>query len=239
MKAAALRALHAGPALLVLPNAWDAASARAVEKAGFPAVATSSGAVARTLGWDDGEAMPVEEALAAVARIARAVDVPVTADVEGGYGLSPAELAERLLAAGAVGCNYEDTDHGGDDVLVPAERQAERIAALRAAAGDNLVINARVDTYVHGIDDYDETVRRARLYLEAGADCVYPITLAEEAAIGALVRDLQAPVNVYVRPQAPSLARLAELGVRRASFGSGLFRTTHTALKEALAGLRT
>lgn len=236
--AAALRSLHAGPDLLVLPNAWDAASARAVAKAGFPAVATSSGAVARSLGWDDGEAMPVDEAFAAVARIARAVDVPVTADIEGGYGLPPAEVADRLLEAGAVGCNFEDTDHRGEDVLVPAEQQAERISQLRAAASDGLVINARVDTYVHGIDDYEETVRRARLYLDAGADCIYPITLVDEAVIAALVADLQAPVNVMIVPGAPSPAQLAEIGVRRASFGSGLFRTTLAALKEALAALR-
>jgi len=235
--AAALRALHAGPGLLVLPNAWDAASARAVAEAGFPAVATSSGAVARTLGYDDGEAMPVDEAFAAVARIARAVDVAVTADIEGGYGLPPAEVAERLLAAGTVGCNFEDTDHRGPDVLVPAEQQAERVAALRAAAGEGLVINARVDTYARGIDDFDETLRRARLYLDAGADCIYPIGLADEAAIARLVDELGAPVNVYVRPGAPSLARLAEIGVRRASFGSGLFRTAQVAFEEALAGL--
>jgi 2-methylisocitrate lyase-like PEP mutase family enzyme len=237
VSAAALRALHAGPALLVLPNAWDAASARAVAKAGFPAVATSSGAVARTLGYRDGEAMPADEAFAAVARIARAVDVPVTADIEGGYGLPPADVAERLLAAGAVGCNVEDTDHRGDDVLVDAERQAERIAALRGAAGDGLVVNARIDTYAWGIDDFGDTVRRARLYLDAGADCVYPIMLADEATIAAFVAEVQAPVNIYARPEAPSLARLAEIGVRRASFGSGLFQAAHDAFKEALARL--
>jgi 2-methylisocitrate lyase-like PEP mutase family enzyme len=235
--AAVLLELHGGADLLVLPNAWDAASARAVAEAGFPAVATSSGAVARTLGWEDGEAMPADEAFAAVARIARAVDVPVTADVEGGYGLPPAEVAERLLAAGAVGCNFEDTDHRGDGVLVDAELQAERIAALCAAAGSGLVVNARVDTYVNGLHDFDETVRRARLYLEAGADCVFPIMLADEAAIAELVRTLQAPVNVFVRPGAPSLSRLAELGVRRASFGSRFFGTTQQALADALAAL--
>jgi 2-methylisocitrate lyase-like PEP mutase family enzyme len=235
-EAEALRALHAGPGLFVLPNAWDAASARAIAEAGFPAVATSSGAVSRSLGYDDGEHMPASEAFATVARIAAAVDVPVTADIEGGYGLAPAELAERLLEAGAVGCNVEDTDHRGDDVLVDAARQAERIAGMKAVAPD-LVVNARVDTYVNGIDDVDETLRRARLYLDAGADCIYPIMLADEATIAGLVAALQAPVNVYVRPKAPSLARLAEIGVRRASFGSGLFHTTQQALKDALARL--
>ena len=234
--AATLRALHAGPELFVLPNAWDAASARAVAEAGFPAVATSSGAVARSLGYDDGERMPASEVFAAVARIAAGVDVPVTADIEGGYGLAPAELAGRLLDAGAVGCNVEDTDHHGGGVLVDAARQAERIAGMKATAPD-LVLNARVDTYVNGIDDVDETLRRARLYLDAGADCIYPITLADEATIAELVAALSAPVNVYVRPQAPSLARLAEIGVRRASFGSGLFCMTQRALADALLTL--
>jgi 2-methylisocitrate lyase-like PEP mutase family enzyme len=241
----AFRALHTAPTLLVLPNAWDVASARAVQDAGFPAVATSSGAVARTLGFDDGEAMPAEEAFAAVARITRAVDVPVTADLEAGYGLGAEEYVDRLLGAGAVGCNYEDTDHHGDGALVDAERQAERLAAVKAAArasGVDIVLNARVDTYVNRIGSpaemLAEAVRRGRLYLEAGADCVYPIGVADEGAIGELVQALAAPVNVMVRPGAPSLARLAELGVARASFGSGLFKVTLDAFEQRLAELR-
>lgn len=242
--AVALRALHTGSTMLVLPNAWDAASARAVEAAGFPAVATTSGAVARTLGYDDGEAMPADEAFAAVARVTRAVDVPVTADLEAGYGLRPDEYAERLLAAGAVGCNYEDTDHHGDGVLVDAERQAERLAAVKAAArarGVDIVLNARMDTYVNRIGSPSEmqaeAVRRGRLYLEAGADCLYPIGVTDEAAIGAIVQALAAPVNVMVRPGAPSIPRLADLGVARVTFGSGLFTVALRAFEQALADL--
>lgn len=244
-RADTLRALHAGPAVLVLPNAWDAASARIVEAAGFSAVATSSGAVARTLGYDDGEAMPADEAFGAVAHITRAVGIPVTADLEAGYGLGPDEFAERLVATGAVGCNYEDTDHHGDEVLVDAEVQAERLAAVKAAArarGVDIVLNARMDTYVNRIGSPEEmrteAVRRGRFYLDAGADCVYPIGVADEAAIGEIVQALGAPVNVMVRKGTPPIPRLAELGVARITFGSGLFTVALRAFEEALAELR-
>ena len=233
--AAALRALHHGPAPLVLPNAWDAASAVLVEAAGFPAVATGSAAVAASLGFEDNERAPADEMLAAAGRICRAVAVPVTVDAEAGYGLAPAELAGRLAAAGAAGCNVEDTDHAGGG-LVPAETQAERIAELRAAA--DLVVNARVDVFIRewGEPDerVDEAVRRGRLYLEAGADCVYPIWLVEETAIARLVGELAAPVNVLYRPGAPSVRRLAELGVARVSLGPGLHRAAEAATREIL-----
>jgi 2-methylisocitrate lyase-like PEP mutase family enzyme len=176
-RARRLRELHAGPELLVLPNVWDAATARTVAAAGFPAVATSSGAVALSLGYADHEQAPPGEMLAAVARVVRAVDVPVTADVESGYGWPAAELVDRLATAGAVGCNLEDTDHAAGG-LRDADTQAERIAAVRAAAaasGTDLVVNARVDTFLHPGDpaaQLDEGIRRARRYLEAGADCV-------------------------------------------------------------------
>src|SRR5262245_10995702 len=149
-QAKALAALHRVGAPLVLPNAWDAGSARAVEAAGFPVVATTSAGVARSLGFEDHQAAPVDEMLAAAARIARAVSVPVTVDFEAGYGLAPAEALERLLACGAVGCNFEDSDHAAHALVAPAV-QAERIAALRAAAtrtGVAFVLNARVDVFL-------------------------------------------------------------------------------------------
>jgi 2-methylisocitrate lyase-like PEP mutase family enzyme len=133
-RADALRRLHSGPRPLVLPNAWDVASARLVVKAGFPVVATSSGAIAATLGYEDNDSMPVDEAFGAIARIARSVSVSVTADVEAGYGLSPRDLVARLLDAGAVGCNLEDTDHHGGADLVDADENAERLRAVRHAA---------------------------------------------------------------------------------------------------------
>ena len=150
-KAATLRQLHAGPGLLVLPNAWDAASAKAVEAAGFPVVATTSAGVAAALGYGDHESAPREEMLAAAARIINAVSVPVTVDFEAGYNWSPQEVVEKLIGIGAVGMNIEDSNHNGGAKLVNAEGQAERLAAIKAAgraAGVDLVLNARVDTFV-------------------------------------------------------------------------------------------
>ncbi|MFG3439819.1 isocitrate lyase/phosphoenolpyruvate mutase family protein [Nonomuraea sp. NPDC047897] len=218
--AARLRALHVPGTPVILPNVWDAASAAAVVAAGFPAVATGSAAVARVLGHDDGEATPVDEMMAAISRIARRVDVPVTADVERGYGLDPAELAERLREAGAVGCNLEDSDPRTGE-LVDAGKQARFLAAVREAAGTDLVINARIDTYSRQ-GTRAAAVDRARRYLDAGADCVYPIGLGDEKEIGLLVAEVAAPVNILFRPGVPSLPRLAELGVARVSFGHGL-----------------
>ena len=233
-----LRDLHVPGRPLVLPNAWDAASARAVEKAGFPAVATASSSVSASLGYRDEEGMPAAEAFAAIGRIARAVAVPVTADMEAGYGLAPDELVERLLDAGAVGCNLEDTDHarGG---LVDSDEQSRRIAAVREAAGSAgvpIVINARIDVYLHEPGDPEErimeTLRRGGSYLEAGADCVYPIMVSDETAIAAFVQGLRGMVNVYARPEAPPLPTLAALGVARISFGPWLHRL---AMREAEA----
>jgi 2-methylisocitrate lyase-like PEP mutase family enzyme len=227
-----LRALHAGPGVLVLPNAWDAASARAFEEAGFPAVATTSAGVAEAIGHRDGEHAPVEEVLDAVGRICRAVSVPVTADLEGGYGLDPVHLVHGLLAAGAVGLNLEDTDHRGAGRLVDAEVQAGRLAAVKEAGrarGVDVVLNARIDVHVRQVGPEEgrlaEAVRRGRRYREAGADCLYPIVVSDEAELRALVADTGAPINVLLRPGAPPVSRLAELGVARATFGSGLMRT--------------
>ncbi|MBB2913699.1 2-methylisocitrate lyase-like PEP mutase family enzyme [Streptosporangium becharense] len=236
--AAALRALHVPGRPLVLPNVWDAASARAVEAAGFPVVATGSDAVAAALGYDDGEWTPAGEMLAAIARISRAVALPVTADVERGYGLEPAELVARLAEAGAAGCNLEDSDPRTGEMIDVAE-QAAFLGAVRAAADDaglDLVINARVDTYMNGSGDsgerLTESVRRGRRYLEAGADCVYPIMATEPETISALAEGIGGPVNVLFRPGMPSLEELAELGVARVSFGPGLHRAAlaHTGL---------
>ena len=230
-----LRSLHGTPPLL-LANAWDAASARLVEEVGFPAVATSSAAVAAVHGAADSDSLDLGVAFGAVAEIAAAVSVPVTADLEAGYGLEPDAFAERLLAAGAVGCNLEDSDHHGGGVLVAAEAQAERIGAIKEAArsrGVDVVLNARVDTYLRSVDEpLAETVRRGRLYVEAGADCVYPIVLADLGAIRELVAEL-GPVNVLLRPGGPTVAELADAGVARISVGSGLFKLAQASLRQA------
>jgi 2-methylisocitrate lyase-like PEP mutase family enzyme len=234
--AAALKALHVPGKPLVLPNAWDADTARLVEAAGFPVVATSSIAVASVLGFPDGEKAPAAEMFAAAKRIAKAVNIPVTVDAESGYGLSGAELASRLLDAGAVGCNFEDTDHATGDVR-PVAEQAERIAALRAAAGDGLVINARVDSF-RGVDPEDhlaDGVARAKAYLEAGADCVYPIHLRTPEVLAAFARLVGGAVNAPAWPGSPGLGGLAELGVARISLGGGLWQYARKHLEATLA----
>jgi len=233
-----LRALHHADTPLVLANVWDPGTAKLVAAAGFPAVATSSAAVAEANGYSDHEEMPADVAFAAVRAIAQAVpDVPVTADMESGYGLPPAEFATRLVEAGAKGCNYEDTDHANPGTLLAPEFQAERIAAIRAAQPD-LVINARVDTFLTGDKDPDDALRRARLYVDAGADCVYPIILSDEALIARFVEEVDAPVNILLFPHSPPLARLVELGVRRISVGSGLFRRAIKTFTDGLEDLK-
>ncbi len=234
-KAARLRALHVPGDPVVLPNVWDAASARVVAGT-FPAVATASAAVSAALGYGDGEAMPVDEAFAAVARVVRAVDVPVTADVERGYRLPPAEIAARLADAGAVGCNLEDSDPATDR-MVPVGEQVEFLGAVRAA-DPLLVINARVDVFFQeGGKDFDEGVARARAYLAAGADCVYPFGLAADR-IADFCRAVGGPVNIVHVPDSPTPAELGKLGAARVSFGPGLQRLLLARLKAAVAVVR-
>lgn len=241
----ALRTLHVSGAPLVLPNVWDAASARMVEAAGFPAVATSSAATAAILGYEDGEAAPVEEVLAASARIARAVSLPVTVDFERGYRLAPAELVERFAATGAAGLNLEDSDPRSTDMVDPAE-QADFLAGVRAAAlslGVDLVINARTDSFLRRSGSPEEqlvaSIERGIRYLAVGADCVYPIAAAGPDVIRALVGGIPGPVNVGYGQGPLSLAGLAGLGVARVSFGPRLQRhlygTFGTALLAAVA----
>jgi 2-methylisocitrate lyase-like PEP mutase family enzyme len=241
-----LRELHRPGDPLILPNAWDAASARLVVQAGFAAVASTSWGVAESLGYGDGEHAPVTEMIAAAARIAGAVDVPVTVDAEAGYGLEPEELVQRVVGAGAHGCNVEDSDHraGG---LTDAGTQAARIGALRAAAdgsGVPLVLNARIDLFHDTRDDdvqltrVPEAIDRARRYLDAGADCVYPI-LAGKPAAEAFCAGLDAGnVNLMLFAADPQVAErirwAAALGVARISFGSSLWRVQQQAIGAAL-----
>jgi 2-methylisocitrate lyase-like PEP mutase family enzyme len=229
---------------LVLPNVWDVESARRVVAAGFPAIATASAAVTATLGYEDDDNAPVDEMFAATARIAGTVDVPVTADVEGGYGLGPDELVERLLDAGAVGCNLEDTDHrrGG---LVATDVQAERIAGVRAAADRAdvaIVINARTDVFIREIGEPEgrlqEAIARGSAYRRAGADSIYPIWLADETEIVRLVAEFDGLINVYARPETPPLSRLRTIGVARVSYGPWLQRLAMRAVDVALARIQ-
>lgn len=235
------RALHHGRVPgdpLVLPGPWDAISARTFEDAGFPALATPSAGVAAALGYEDGRT-PADEMFAAVARIARAVTIPVSADIEAGYGLPPKELVERLLESGAVGCNLEDSVGG---VLVDPQRQADRLAQVRSVAGDRLFINARVDVYVGkvpaGTDREAEAIARALLYTAAGADCVYPI-LAPSETLPRLAAEVPGPLNVLGTAGDPSsVRRHGELGATRITFGPGLQKQAMAAVRAGAARLR-
>ena len=237
VKAELFRAMHSGPRLLLLPNAWDAISARIIVEAGFPAIATTSGGVAWALGYADGEVAPWDEVVAATARIARAVSAPVTADIESGYGDTPDSVGRSIgdiIAAGVIGVNLEDGLRPGNfktgtPPIRSLEDAAARIRAAReaaSAAGVPIVINARIDLYIKNIGDeesrFDEAVARGRAYLAAGADCVYPIALRDPATIGRLVKALDAPININVRAGSPSVAELEALGVKRASTATAI-----------------
>jgi 2-methylisocitrate lyase-like PEP mutase family enzyme len=245
-----LRSLHRPGTPLLLPNAWDVLTARAVVEAGFPVVATSSGGVAATLGYEDHEGAPGAEMLAAAARIARNVDVPVTVDAEAGYGMDPAALVTALRDLGAAGCNLEDTNHATGELRDPAAHAAWLGAVRQAAtdAGYPLVINARVDVflvpYLSGAGAgtqaklVDDALERANAYLDAGADCVFPITLWEPDALGRFVTETTGPVNVVRVPQAPTVTELAALGVARISWGILLYHEAMAHFSERLGALR-
>jgi len=227
-----LRALHVPGTPLPLANVWDPTVAQAVEAGGLPAIATASAAVAPVNGFEDHGYMPPDVAQAAIARIAGAVSCPVTADFEDGYGLPPREIAERLIAAGACGLNLEDGDNHGEG-LVDAAAQAERIAGVRQAGeelGVRLVINARVDVHMKG-GTPAEGLDRARRYIAAGADCIYPIFLADPAVI----RDYVAlgNVNLLGRPGGLTFREMAELGVARISLGPQLHRAMLARMTQA------
>ncbi|HTI87338.1 MAG TPA: isocitrate lyase/phosphoenolpyruvate mutase family protein [Alphaproteobacteria bacterium] len=225
------RRMHEAPPILLLPNAWDAMSARAFEAEGFNAIATTSGGVAWALGYPDGEKAPWREVVSATERVARTVRVPVTADIEGGYSDSLDQLAdnvEDIIRAGAVGINLEDGRSDHDHPIRRLEDAVDRIRAARDRAntlGVPVVINARVDVYQKHIGEetsrFEETLRRARAYLAAGADCVFPIGLSDLNVIANLVTALKAPINVVGRNGMPPIATLEKIGVARVSTASG------------------
>jgi 2-methylisocitrate lyase-like PEP mutase family enzyme len=244
-----LRSLHRPGDPLVLPNAWDVVTARAVVEAGFPVVATTSWGVAEALGYEDQERAPADEMLAAAARISSGVEVPVTVDAEAGYGMGPVELVASLRAAGAAGCNLEDTDHTAGGLRDP-DKQAEWLRAVREAAsaeGYPLVINARVDVFEAPWEAdasasqgglVEDAVRRAHAYIEAGVDCVYPILLWETEPLRHFMSEVRGPVNIAAIEQAPSIADLAALGVARVSWGPLLYWGAIARFKKQLASLR-
>lgn len=254
--ALAFRALHIPGRPLVLPNAWDTASARLVEEAGAAAVATTSAGLAWDLGTADGDRLDRDRALGAVARVAAAVRVPVSADIESGYAKDAAGVGDTIravLAAGAVGVNIEDALYGregdggeGDDgegagdggrgPLRPVAEQAERIAAARAAAdaaGVPLFINARIDTVLRGAGGVEETLERAAAFLAAGADGIFVPGAVDPGTVKSLVAGVEGPLNVLAGPGAPSVAELAALGVARISTGSSIAQAAHAVVRRA------
>lgn len=235
-KARLFRSLHIPPVPLPLANAWDVASARVIEAAGAPAIATTSAGVAWSLGSPDGDVLSRDRALDLIARIVAAVAVPVTADIEGGYGNDAAGVAETVsgvLAAGAVGVNIED------GTRPPAELAARLAAARQSAdrAGADLFLNARIDTFLFGLGDPDtrlkETLARAHMYVDAGADGVFVPGVTDTATIAALARDISVPLNVMAGPGAPTVAELGALGVARISLGSGVAQAAYAVARRA------
>jgi 2-methylisocitrate lyase-like PEP mutase family enzyme len=245
-KAELLRRLHQGPRALLLPNVWDVASARIIEDAGFPALATTSAGIANSLGYPDGQHIGRTAMLEVVGRIVAAVQVPVTADLEAGYGQTPQQIAEtvaELLESGAVGLNLEDSLE--ETSLVAAEEHAAKVKAVREAgkaAGVDIVINARTDVYLAQVGPpesrFDETLRRARLYRQAGADCIFVPGLRDGNTIGRLVKELNCPVNILAGPGFPPIAELEKLGVARVSFGSSPHRATLGLLRRMAQEIR-
>lgn len=231
-----LRQLHVPGDPLMLANVWDPTSALIVASAGLRAIATASNALAPVNGYEDHDHLPADVAFGALRRIAGAVTLPVTADLESGYGLSAEEFVERLAGAGACGANLEDTDHRAG-ALVDADRHAERIASIKAAGrarGFDPVINARVDVHYHK-GSLEEGLQRARKYFAAGADCVYPIFLFDPAAIREYVA--LGKTNVLYGPGALALRELAGLGVARISVASFLLRLLLKRLEVAASAL--
>ncbi len=235
-KAEQFRKLHRGPRILVLPNAWDVASARILEELGYPAIATTSAGIAFSLGYPDGQRVSREQMLEVVARIARAVRVPVTADMEAGYGTTVQDMSETaraLIASGAIGLNLEDVTGEDESSHVNMTLQMEKIRAIRETAsslGVALVLNARTDTYLMPIGPaetrFDRTVERLRAYRQAGADCLFAPGLRDGETIRKLVAALDGPLNILLMPGGPSIGELEKMGVARASAGSAVMRAT-------------
>jgi 2-methylisocitrate lyase-like PEP mutase family enzyme len=233
-KAEKLRNLHHGPRILALPNAWDVASARILEEVGHPAIATSSAAVAFAHGYPDGQRISRGEMLDAVARITRAARVPVTADLESGYGRTPEEIADftkAMVAAGVVGLNFEDVTGDDESTQVELGLQVKNIRAIRetsAALGVPVVINARTDVYLMPIGPeatrFERTVERLRAYRDAGADCLFAPGVCDPEIIAKLVKALDAPLNILASQGCPSLDELEKMGVARVSAGSSAMR---------------
>jgi 2-methylisocitrate lyase-like PEP mutase family enzyme len=237
------RDLHAAEQPLILANAWDVGAARILQAAGAPAIATTSAGVAWSLGVADGDHLGRDQALDVIARVVAAVDLPVSADIEAGYGADPSDVADTVagvIAAGAVGINIEDAHHSGPQPLRSTGEQAERIAAARQAAeaaAVPLFVNARIDTYLAEVGDPSgrlaDTLRRAQAYVAAGADGIFVPGVTDPAVVAPLADGVGAPLNVLAGPGAPGVTELARLGARRISLGSSIAAAAYAVLRRA------
>jgi 2-methylisocitrate lyase-like PEP mutase family enzyme len=228
-KAEEFRSLHQTKRILILPNAWDVPSARVFEDAGFPAIATSSAALSVSLGYPDGEKIAKNDLFTVLRKIAGILTVPLSADIESGFGASTEQLSDtirRVIEAGAVGINMEDISDFERKTLLPIEKQVERLKTVRRVSdsqGIPLVINARTDAYRFGAGDekskLEETIRREKAYETAGADCLYPMGLTDKETIATFVKAVNKPVNIMARKGAPTISELEKIGVKRLSLG--------------------
>lgn len=235
-KAINFKNLHNGLKILILPNAWDVASAKLYEQAGFDAIGTTSAGIAASFGFAEPEKISRAEMLNVVTRIVKAVDLPVTADIEAGYAQTAdgvAETVKLIISTGAVGINLEDSPGLSNNTLQSIEMQVDRLSAAHEAAlstGIPLVINARTDVYLFTDESpsnqLNNVIRRANAYLEAGADCVFVPGVVEANIISHLVREIQGPINILANSGVPTISELQKLGVARVSMGSGPMRAT-------------
>jgi 2-methylisocitrate lyase-like PEP mutase family enzyme len=247
-KAEEFRSLHLSDHLLILPNAWDVPSARVFEDAGFPAVATSSAALAVSLGYPDGETIGKEEFFATVKKIANRLTIPLSVDIESGFGATPEQLSDtirRVIAAGGIGLNIEDISNFKNKTLLTPENQVERLRTVRNVSnslGVHLVINARTDAYRYAPGDEQarlrEAIRRAKAYREADADCLYPMGLTDKEAIAAFVNAVNRPVNIMARKGAPTVSELEKIGIKRLSLGPGPMYATLGLLRKIAQELK-
>jgi len=247
-KAKLFRDLHHNGKLLVLPNIWEPLGAALIENLGFPAIATASASIAFTNGYDDGENISFNDLIKLLEKITAAVDIPVTADIESGYGNTETELAkniERLIQSGIVGINIEDYNKK-EDTFFDVERQCERISVIRNISTDNgvpLFINARTDVYskaqhLTDKEKFEEAVKRGRAYMQAGSDCFFPLAIKNREDIQQLITELHCPVNIIAVPGPPDLQTLQDLGVARVSLGPSLLKIAIRAMKEMALKLK-
>ena len=237
--------LHQSNGILVLPNAFDVVSACLMADVGFDAVATTSGGCAFSLGYRDGENIPRAEMVAAISRISHALDIPVSADMEAGYGRSAedvSETVEETIKAGAVGINIEDSQKNGPRALFDYELSIKRIKAARSAidqSGIQMVLNARTDAFMTGEEEPTEVaIKRSNAYLEAGADCAFVIGVSDKAQIAKLAKEIDGPLNVLAGAKSPNILELEALGVKRVTFGSGFAKAGLSYIQTGLEELK-